>query len=274
MIHLFHGIKNRSTETGLDSWGVEWELKEKKLGSFASKSAIKSLDDLKHYRPPDPTVHGLFDQAIEQLDGIDKEKCLVIGYNAFNLFERSWMLLGMENLLCAMITDPDKLRPLYKMLADVYIVLTERFAEIGVEAIKYGDDWGTQKALFMKPEVWRELIKPDLARMYAAAKKKGLIIFQHTDGCIQDITGDLVELGCDCIEPCQPLANDFVMLKKLYGDKLTFEGAVNSQYVLSLGTPAEVDAEVKMRIEQLSAGGGYICEPLRLVSRRECPGHD
>ena len=83
MIHLFHGIVNRSTETGLDSWGVGWELKEEKLGSFASESAIKSVDDIKHYRPPDPIADGLFDQAIEQLDSIDKEKNLVIGYNAF-----------------------------------------------------------------------------------------------------------------------------------------------------------------------------------------------
>lgn len=264
VFQVYHGIVNRASETGLDSWGVGWELKDPKLGTLANEPAIRSLDDIKHYRPPHPSAKGLFDEAIQQLDGIEREEYLVIGYNAFNLFERSWMLLGMENLLCAMVTDPDKLRPLYKMLADVYIVLTERFAEIGVEAIRYGDDWGTQKALFVKPGVWRDLIKPDLARMYGAAKKRGLFIYQHTDGCIQDITGDLVELGCDCIEPCQPLANDLAMLKQTYG-KLTFEGAVDSQYVLSLGTPEEVEAEVKMRIEQLGEGGGYICQPSHYV---------
>ena len=44
-----------------------------------------------------------------------------------------------------------------------------------------------------------------------------------------------------------------------------FDGAVDSQYVLSLGTPEEVEKEVKMRIEQLGAGGGYICEPSHSV---------
>ena len=143
--------------------------------------------------------------------------------------------------------------------------MIDKWSEIGVDGILFGDDWGTQERLFVEPETWRELIKPELARMYAAARKRGLFVFQHTDGCVQDIVGDLVELGCDCIDPCQPLANDLAMLKRLYGDKLTFRGAVDSQYTLTLGTPKEVEEEVKTRIEQLAPGGGYICEPSHYV---------
>ena len=265
MVQVYHGIVDRAPDQGLDSWGVGWGLKEPELGTYPDTPAMKSLDDIKHYRPPDPAAKGLFDDAIRVIESTNKEENLIIAWNAFNLFERSWLLLGMENLLCAMVAEPDKLKPLYKMLADYYITLTERFAEIGVEVIRYGDDWGTQESLFVEPETWRELIKPELARMYDAARKKGLLVFQHTDGCVQDIVGDLVELGCNCMDPCQPLANDLIMLKQLYGDKITFQGAVDSQYVLTLGTPEEVEEEVKMRINQLAPGGGYICAPSHFV---------
>lgn len=262
LVRVTHGIVNRPQGAGgLDSWGAGWGFKDPRLGSYPQTPAINSPADIRHYKPPDPEAPGLMDAAREILDDADKEQNLTVAWNAFNLFERSWILLGMDNLLCAVLTDRDKLKPLYRVLADIFIVLTERFAELGIEIMHYGDDWGTQDRLFMDPELWRELIKPELARMYAAAKKNGMYIFQHTDGCIQDIAGDLVELGCDRIDPCQPLANDLGMIKSKYGGRLAFSGAVDSQHVLSLGTPDDVEAEVKTRIEQLGAGGGYFCGP-------------
>ena len=262
MVRVTHGIVNRPQGVGgLDSWGAGWGFKDPRIGSYPQVPALKSIDDIKHYRPPDPEAPGLMEGAIEILEKSDREGNLTVAWNAFNLFERSWILLGMENLLCAVLIEPEKLKPLFRMLADIYIVLTHRFAELDIDVMHYGDDWGTQDRLFMNPDNWRELIKPELARMYDAAKEHGMYIFQHTDGCIQDIAGDLVELGCDRIDPCQPLANDLRALKQKYGGKLSFSGAVDSQHVLSLGTPEDVEKEVRLRIDQLGEGGGYFCGP-------------
>ena len=268
-VMVTHGIVNRPKRRGgLDSWGAGWGYQDDPLiGSYPTTPALSSVDDIAHYRPPDPEAPGLFDEAAKQLEEVDREQNLVTAWNAFNLFERSWILLGMENLLVAMLTDPEKLKPLYRTLADIFITLTDRFVEeLHVDVIHYGDDWGTQDRLFMAPELWRELIKPELARMYSAAKKHGVYVYQHADGCVQEIVGDLVELGCDRLDPCQPKANDLGTLKKQYGDKLCFSGGVDSQYVLSLGTPEEVEKEVKFRIDQLGKGGGYICGPSHHVA--------
>ena len=85
MFQVYHGIVNRALEDGLDSWGVGWELRDPRLGTLAAYPAIRSLDDIKHYQPPDPTAKGLFDEAIKQLDGIDREEHLVFGYNLTRL---------------------------------------------------------------------------------------------------------------------------------------------------------------------------------------------
>ena len=53
--------------------------------------------------------------------------------------------------------------------------------------------------------------------------------------------------------------NDPKMLKREYGDKLAFFGAICTQHVLPNGTPGEVRAQVRERIKVLGRGGGYIC---------------
>jgi uroporphyrinogen decarboxylase len=51
---------------------------------------------------------------------------------------------------------------------------------------------------------------------------------------------------------------DPVTLKKKWGDKMAFWGAIDTQHVLPFGNVAEVEAEVERRIEQLGEGGGYV----------------
>jgi len=47
-------------------------------------------------------------------------------------------------------------------------------------------------------------------------------------------------------------------LKRDFGDKLCFHGAVDVQQTLPYGTSKDVRAEVRQRIATLGKGGGYI----------------
>ena len=58
---------------------------------------------------------------------------------------------------------------------------------------------------------------------------------------------------------------DTKWLKKEYGDKLTFWGAIDTQRTLPYGTPEEVSLEVKKRIEDLAPGGGYILSAVHTI---------
>jgi uroporphyrinogen decarboxylase len=184
------------------------------------------------------------------------------------IFERSYLLLGMENALMAYYTNPDEMYALASAIADYKIAFLNRFIDvIRPDVIWYGDDWGMQSNLFLSPEVWRAIIRPHTQRIYDCIHSHGVLVKQHSCGKIDSIFGDLYEMGVDQFHPCQP-CNDLKRLKKLYGDRVCFCGGIDSQFVLSnpAATPEDVRAEVRRRIDELALpDGGYLAAPSHSV---------
>jgi uroporphyrinogen-III decarboxylase len=129
-----------------------------------------------------------------------------------------------------------------------------------------GDDVGTQDRMLVSPALWREFVKPRYGRLFSAYKlaRPGLKIAVHICGFIEPVIDDLIEVGVDILNPVQPLAMDPGRLKRRYGHRLSFWGAVDDQKVLPLGSPRDVQDEVRLRLGQLAPGGGYIL----------CPSHN
>jgi len=199
----------------------------------------------------------------EQLAGIDRRETLVAGYVEMGLFERSCLLLGMSEALMAYATEPDSMSELLAAIAEYKVRLIERFDEVAdLDIMWYGDDWGMQEGLFMQPETWRETVKPHTQRIYDCLKGRGILINQHSCGKIEAVFDDIVEMGADMVDPCQP-CNDLAALKRQYAGQICFYGAIDSQFVLDRpgATAEEVRAEVRTRIEQLGREGEYICHP-------------
>ena len=71
---------------------------------------------------------------------------------------------------------------------------------------------------------------------------------------------DFIDLGIDFLNPVQVSAANMETgnLKREYGDKIGFWGAIDTMRVLPFGTPEEVRAEVRQRILDLAPGGGYV----------------
>jgi uroporphyrinogen decarboxylase len=235
--------------------GQEWQPE---VMAYAVEHPLADLSRVDDYLLPNPDRRDL---VAGLLDGIDREESLIIGAMPFLLFERAHVLVGMENLLLHMASAPDRVRRLFRRIADFQIRVVERYAAAGVEAIRATDDYGTQESLMMSPRMWREVIKPELARIFAATKKAGLILFLHTCGRVMDIVPDLIEIGVDVLDPIQSLSNDLPALKREYGSQISFMGGVDTQYLLTRGTPAEIEATVRERMRVMGAGGGYIIGP-------------
>jgi uroporphyrinogen-III decarboxylase len=179
------------------------------------------------------------------------------------LFERSYLLLGMEEALVNYLLEPESMFDLLGALADYKIAVITRFHEVlHLDMVWYGDDWGTQDRLFVSPDVWRRVIKPHTRRIYDCMKERGILINQHSCGKIEAIFGDMVEMGADMWNPCQP-CNNLAELKRRYGSRIAFYGGLDSQFVLGRpdSTPCEVRAEVRKRIDEMASGGGYIAAP-------------
>ena len=85
-------------------------------------------------------------------------------------------------------------------------------------------------------------------------------LFYHSCGNISPILDDLIEAGIDIINPVQVSAKDMApeRLKKAFGHKLTFWGAVDTHDLLNRAEPEEIISETKKLIKILGQDGGYV----------------
>ena len=130
-----------------------------------------------------------------------------------------------------------------------------------------GDDYATQTGMAMSPKMFRKYYKPAIKRLVDTVKtyRADIKVMQHCDGALAPILPDLIEVGIDVVHPLEPLpAMNFDEVKATFGDRLAFLGAIDTVHALP-GRPQDVIDEVRLRIRQLEAGGGYILAPANHV---------
>lgn len=259
-IELVSSPNALAPKSGPDIWGVGWLAADGGWEAYPAQHPFRTVEEMADMRFPQPQemVAGLQ----QRIAAVNRDDALVVVHQPRGIFERSHLLLGMEPLFTAMIDSPDTLGYFYNRLADYYIEVAKLHCELGIDGFRVTDDYGSQTSLLMSPDQWRRLIKPAMARWISAYKQEGKFFFMHSCGYITQILGDLVEIGIDVIDSLNPSAgNELDMWKQKYGDRLSFMGGVDTHYVLSFGTPQEVREEVRLRLRQLAAGGGYILGP-------------
>jgi uroporphyrinogen decarboxylase len=125
----------------------------------------------------------------------------------------------------------------------------------------YGDDFATQKGMLISPELWRRFLKPAYERVFKLAKSNGLRVWFHSCGTFRPVMGDLIDIGLDVWETVQVHlpGNEPEVLKREYGNDITFFGGISTQGTLPHGTVEDVRREVRERVWVLGEHGGYIC---------------
>jgi uroporphyrinogen decarboxylase len=226
----------RYSENGewiFDWWGAGHDTGEE--GYFIRVSPLAANKNLDKFNWPDPYEPSLIDGAKKVIAQYGDEYFIAPNLG-WALFERAWSLRGLEQLLMDMALDQEYIADLLDRVIEIQLVLIERFLELGVDGGYFGDDYGAQKGLLFSPRMWRELIKPRLARLFAPFRERGLPVLMHSDGQIQQILPDLVEIGVTTINPVQPEVLDFDWLRDNYLGELSFYGGVSTQTVLPYGT--------------------------------------
>jgi uroporphyrinogen decarboxylase len=126
-----------------------------------------------------------------------------------------------------------------------------------------GDDYAGNANTLMSPVMFRKFIKPCIERLVKAIKEYNpdTKVMLHSDGAITKLLPDMIALGIDVIHPLEPLqATNIPAIKEQFGKQVTFLGGIDISHAMP-GTQEDVVKEVKLRISQLAAGGGYILAP-------------
>ena len=212
------------------------------------------------YRFPTERVHDL----LRLMDPVTKfGRDYFIGCDVSPcVFEMYWRLRGMENAMLDMAQDPALADEMFRRCADFALELSDGACDrLALDWLWTGDDVASQHAMLMSPETWRRLIKPHLARVAEAGKRRGLWVAYHCCGALAPIIPDLIEIGIDVLNPvqCNCPGMDPLHLKAEFGEHISFMGGVDTQCVLPRGTVEEVHSATARLIEGMTCdGGGYI----------------
>jgi uroporphyrinogen decarboxylase len=254
-----------------DRWGSKLHMP--KTGGFyfdwvdfpIKEASMSALDAYQWPRPDSREVNAQLGQLAKQL--YDTSDYALVGSAVIGggIFEQPARVMGLENFLMALISEPAFADRLMETITDIYIESCNSYLDyVGpyIQVFTYWDDVAGQNGWLINPELYRKMIKPKQKRLVEAIKKKtDAKLFYHACGATRDLIPDLIELGFDILNPVQVSARgmDTKTLKTEFGRDIVFwGGGVDTQHVLPFGKPQEVAEEVKRRIDDLAPGGGFV----------------
>lgn len=172
-------------------------------------------------------------------------------------------LLGMESLLITMYDDPELVDALLGHLVDYYAGVSQRIFEAAADVIDIffiGNDFGSQIGPLIGEDLFRRFILPHLKRLIDLGHDYHLKVMMHCCGGFAPLIPALIEVGLDGLQALQPSTRGMepAKLKAAFGDKIVFNGCIDSHHVLIKGTPELAWAKTRETLEIMKPGGGYI----------------
>ena len=251
-------------------WGIAQQPSH--LYHFARPIAplrnAETVSDIEAFPMPDylgEWSHGHFDRDVARLhdDGWP-----VMGAVRW-IFQQAWYLRSREKLFIDFHDNVELADALLSRVTDVKVVMAQRFAAAGVDLLAYSDDVGMQDRMIMSPSHWRRFIKPQAARMIAAARsiKPDVLVTYHSDGFLVPIIEDLIEIGVNVLMTVQPECMDPFEIKRRFGDRINLAGTIGVQSTLRRGSPEEVRRTARRHVQEIGAGGGFMLSPANAI----CP---
>jgi len=245
-----------------DIWGTEWHREQEGVMGFPRVNPLAELvTALRTYEWPDPDDERICGKiSATAAAGWDRKKKFLTGSHRDTLWEKSYMLVGMENLMCYFYTEPNAVRELFHRIMDFQLGIAQHYLKAGVEMVGMTDDLGTQRGLLLSPELIHEFLLPEYRRLFQLYRRHKVLISFHSCGHVIPVLDMFMELGVDLLNPVQATANDLEKVRQMTQGRLTLEGGVDAD-VITQGVKEAIRRQVAERIWQLGQNGGYFCSP-------------
>ena len=242
-----------------DIWGTVWHREHEGVMGFPRGTPLADLPAaLKTYRWPDPDDPRLVSMIYEQAKTWKRDETFLCGRHRDTLWEKCYMLVGMDNAMCYFYTEPEAMREVLRRIMDFQLGIAKHYLKVGVEMISAGDDMGTQCALLLSPQIIQEFLVPEYRRLFRLYQQHKVLIGFHSCGHVIPMLETFIELGVDVLNPVQATANDLDEFRRITQGRMALQGGVSSKVIVS-GPAAAIRAEVAQRLWQLGRNGGYFC---------------
>ena len=283
-----------------DIWGVGWHKEYPDVMGFPKINPLADISALRSYSWPDPDDERICapiykqmsafkeksDEAafVEQNDGAafadqdelsfgrsetsfdhceafpKRSEVFVVGSHRDTLWEKSYMLVGMENIMAYFFTEPNYAREILHKIMNFQLGIARHYINAGVDMVGLGDDMGTQRSLLFGRNIFDEFLEPEYKRIFEFYKSKNVLIDFHSCGHIEPLLETFISLGVNILNPIQATANDLSAIIRVTSGKMALKGGISTGLLID-GTPKQIRDTVKNTINLLSKGGGYFCCP-------------
>ena len=248
-----------------DNWGCLWHTLEEQTGIEGQviESPLADWAAFDCYVPPDVqtlTERGTRDwaQIKADMEARARQGLPRVG-DGERLFDRLYLLRGFENLMIDIATDDACLPKLIDMLLEHELALVRHWLEVGVDAVGFHTDIGTQNALMISPEQFRKYIKPMFTEIFTVCRDAGAHVLLSSDGKLLEIVDDLIECGVSLHDP-QLRANTLDGIRAAYKGRMCINLDLDRQ-MFPFCSPRDITRQVAEVVEALGSpeGGLMIC---------------
>jgi uroporphyrinogen decarboxylase len=255
------------------SWLNEYNMRMRQgslyvdIIEFPLKNA-ETKADVDAYKWPDPHDITRYTDAEYYIKKY-KNDYVIIGDIEVTIMSLAQQLCGMEKMMGDMAAEEEYIVYLFEKCEEFQTQIGLELIKRGVDAIWLGDDFGSQNGLLFSKEMFRAQLKPFYARMIDTFKKANpnIIPILHCDGAVKDLLPDIKAFGIDVFNPVQPgvPGHGPKEIKDGFGNMFAFWGAIDQQHLIPKGTDAELEADIKEKMEILGEGGGYMIAPAHIL---------
>lgn len=192
-------------------------------------------------------------------------------YGGLSVYELMRATLGDVVMLESFALEPEWIHDFCRTYTDFYLKhLTYLLDGAGnPDGAFIYEDLGFNKGLFCSPAMYRELVMPYHAELFAFFHDRGMPVIVHSCGKVTEAVPHLIEAGMDCLQPMEAKTGMHVVeLAKEFGDRLSFMGNIDVR-ALESGDKAAIEQEVADKMEGMKAlGASYFWHTDHSVSPR------
>lgn len=242
-----------------DAWGCTWQVGERDTVGQLKDHPLADAAKIAEYQPPFELV--ATDRHAQARLARANRSCattsrFVLAGTETRPFERLQMLRGGQATLADLASGAKPIRDLLAMLHDFSCREMQMWADSDIDGVAFQDDWGSEDALLVAPEIWRDLFRPLYRDYCKILHAKDKFVFFHSDGNISKTFGELVKIGIDAVSS-QALLMDLERLPKRYRGRVTFWGEIDRKVLLS-GSREQIGDAVRRVRKALDFGSGGV----------------
>ena len=265
------GVTSRVGPDGADGYGLRYSTSGLYRSASYHPLAEAGVDEIMAF--PLPRAEEVMAAEpilarIAQIRALGDEYAIVgRAVASYGLFEMAQSLRRHDQLLMDLALEPEIVHALVGRLAECYGALLDRFLDIAGDALDLielpGDDFAGNNGPIISPKMYDIFFKAPYTALIRRIKARAphVKVIYHSDGAIAPFLARFIDIGADVVHPLEPLpATDMAALKAEFGGRISFMGGIDIRKTMQ-GSEAGIVAEVKERIGQLAAGGGYILAP-------------